>query len=362
MTFKGVTISDNHFGHKRTPASKMAENFKKYLYPIITDIDVLFITGDFWDRYLSTTSEDYRIGVQVLVELCVLSKQHDFKILALKGTPGHDYEQMAILRQISSSLRADALYVNEVLIQRNGPGGYSYLYIPDEIDDNTEITKDRVKSLMLKMGMSKVDFVLMHGSFEHQFPKGIKGNYHDFDFYNSITNYAVFCGHIHEHSVKGKIIVPGSSDSTTFADKKPKGFIKWVIENKKLDYRFVPNKGQQIYKTVELKSLESDYVLKTVAKAVHGLTIGSWVKVTTKIKGSHISQFEPTLKEKYPDLKWVFEEKKTKEVIDFTKDVVMAMEYINITPNNIVEMVDQTLQGKGITDTKRHIEVLGGYI
>lgn len=360
--YAGLTLSDVHLGHQRTPTEKIAENLRLHFIPLIKTVKVLIISGDYFDRLLTASSHQYRTILGVTVEIIAECEKHRVAIRVLKGTPGHDYEQSSLFQNFSNFTTLDVKYFDDITIELNGPGGFSYLYIPDEIDDTTEITKERIKQLMRSMGLKQVDIVVMHGAFEYQLPKGIIANFHDIDFFNSIAKYVVFNGHIHEHSTNGKVVVPGSFDGTTFADKSPKGFIWWCINKDKFKFKFIKNLTQQVYKTITFKTLDDAVVLKRIAKEVEGLVDGSRIRIMASV-GSFVATFEPTLTKKYPQFIWQFDEKGGKQKsLDFTDDIRSGTVAVSITPENVSSLISEQLASHDIKNIEKHLSVLEGYL
>ena len=46
-----LSISDIHMGNTKVPASILYERLTKYVYPLLTNVHILFICGDFFYRW-----------------------------------------------------------------------------------------------------------------------------------------------------------------------------------------------------------------------------------------------------------------------------------------------------------------------
>ena len=93
--FKGLSLGDVHLGHPRTPAEGMLKSLHKYIIndTVLADLDVLFITGDIYDRLLANNDPVNYLIERTLTQLLFKCAKHDVMIRFVEGTPSHDREQ-----------------------------------------------------------------------------------------------------------------------------------------------------------------------------------------------------------------------------------------------------------------------------
>ena len=229
---KWLTLSDVHLGHKRTSTEEILKNlyifFKDFTGEVYSDLDFIFIAGDLFDGLLDYSGNDREIHSIKLWLNSIMRFCHKYSIALriLEGTPSHDWKQsfMAVTIYEIIDLPFDFKYVNSLYIEQHSKA--TILYIPDEWTSSTDTTYKQVKELMNNIHIDSVDIAIMHGAFEYQLRQApAKVQKHNEHLYESIVKYAINIGHIHTHSVHGKIIAQGSFDRLAHGEEEKKGAV-----------------------------------------------------------------------------------------------------------------------------------------
>ena len=117
-----LVLSDIHLGHTKNKTDNIIKNlnhfFKAYHKDII-QCKVIFISGDVFDRLLTTKSVEYRHSMAWLSNLLLFCKEHDIALRILYGTPSHDMEQISAFEEVAKKLypEADFKYINTLSIE-----------------------------------------------------------------------------------------------------------------------------------------------------------------------------------------------------------------------------------------------------
>ena len=70
LVMKYLATSDNHLGHKKTPTKHIANSFRKnILRDENKNLDIIFISGDLFDRLLDLNEEDVQTILKLLSDL-----------------------------------------------------------------------------------------------------------------------------------------------------------------------------------------------------------------------------------------------------------------------------------------------------
>ena len=272
---KYLLLSDIHLGHNRTNTEFIVDNlkyfFKKYHKEIIK-VDIIFISGDVYDRLLSMNSPDSILSYSWLTELIKFCSKYNIKLRILEGTPSHDWKQVKLLYNIINKFNIDIdfKYVDDIEIEYIKIQEYeiSVLYIPDEIYDTADKIWEAVNNKLIENNINKVDLIVMHGAFKYQIPIKNLDFLHDENRYLNIVNYLINIGHVHNHSEFEKILCPGSFDRLTFADENDVkgGWLVTLYEDGKVNKKFLENTTAKVFKTIDLTNNKNqiDKILKTI--------------------------------------------------------------------------------------------------
>lgn len=352
---KGALYSDIHLGHRRTKTQHIIETLEDTFPDTVetAKLDVIFMAGDYYDRLLTTNSEDYIAIFTYTTRFLRMCKRMGIVVRFLEGTPSHDYNQCKIFEEANQHIGADFKLASVLSYEHIESLGLDVIYIPDEWSADNEDTKQQVIDLMKRNNLEQVDFVIMHGIFDHQLPPHVIVNIHDFDFYDRIVRYNAYCGHVHQFSERGRVLVPGSLERLSHGDEGAKGHVRFEINGDEISNRFIVNPRAQIYKKIELKSedYETDEALyrgivdiATQMVEDKSLVLGSHGRFTIDEKRD-LAEAMGMLNDKYPGVVW-----DSRSNVNNTEDFVKVNEIVDkdkpkliITKDNIVGLTMEIL-------------------
>jgi DNA repair exonuclease SbcCD nuclease subunit len=91
-----LNLSDIHLGHDKNKTEDIILNLRRFFKTYnskLKTLDLLTISGDIFDKLLTTNSADYHLAYEWLTELVLLCKRYGIKLRILEGTPSHDWQQ-----------------------------------------------------------------------------------------------------------------------------------------------------------------------------------------------------------------------------------------------------------------------------
>lgn len=354
-----ATFSDVHLGHRRTPTESIIANLKRDVpdTAATSDLDVIFIPGDLFDRFLTLPGTDvYEIHAWI-AQLLRICKRRDIVLRVLEGTPSHDWKQSRLVESINENtgINADARHVPELSIEHHDRYGMDIMYIPDEWSSDNDDTWRQVGQLLSEHRLEQVDFVLMHGQFPYQLPPHVNVPTHDPDRYASICRHYVFCGHVHVPSRYKNIIVPGSFDRLTHGEEHPKGHWRvTVVPDGDDTVTFHENVGATLYLSVDCCHLSVDEALDSVEKVVTDLPTASHIRIEAD-RNDPIAASMDVLKRKYPQFNWASKlQSKAKSGKEMLQDMRAKYQTKPITERTITDMVGGRLKQMACDESTIH--------
>ena len=105
---KYLVISDIHLGHAKNTTQDIIKNLRTYFEDFndrgfFTELDIIFIAGDLFDRLLDLSNSDVSI-IQVWVfDLMRFCARHNIQLRMLLGTPYRDWETDRKSTRLNSS-------------------------------------------------------------------------------------------------------------------------------------------------------------------------------------------------------------------------------------------------------------------
>lgn len=349
---KYLVLSDIHLGHTGNKTEEIVNNLNTFFniyYKELKDIDILFISGDVFDRLVSTRSMEYRLIVSWLSNLLLWCKDRNVKLRILYGTPGHDNDQVAGFTDIANKLAptCDFKYVSNIWIEKMDDLGITVLYIPDEVHPDSEDTWNDVKNLMKEEMVSEVDISIMHGCFNYQLPIKDLKFMHKESNYLDITKYYINIGHIHTSSCYERILAPGSFDRLTHGEEENKGgLLCKIYKDGNMNFKFLINKNSKIFKTLDYTGKNESYVLKDLDKELKKYPPNSFIRLLVDDDNTLIKSLK-SICNKYPVLN--IKIKVNNEVNESIKKITkVEMKTFEITKDNIKELMlkEMNISGK----------------
>lgn len=287
-----VAISDIHLGHRKTPTAKIIENLHNVLTDaVLKQTDILFIAGDLFDHALGYNDENIFLIQKWFLHLLNRCALYTVSIRILEGTGLHDRNQSKHLVILKDNINVDIdlQYIDKVYIEKNEKFGLNILYVPDEWKLDPDDTWKDVCHCLSDNGLESVDFSIMHGMFEYQVPTMAQIKTHVKTRYESITNYFIIIGHVHQNSHNGKVLAPGSFDRLTHGDEDPKGGWHISINRQSLINKvtFIENENACVHKTVDCSGLNFDSAIETISALE--VPLDSHIRIKTKKKNHSLA-------------------------------------------------------------------------
>ena len=363
-----VVISDIHLGHPNTTTVEILNNLNR-AFPNdyrFADIDLIFIAGDVFDRLMHLPDPnviEIRIWISRFLRIC---QKHNVVLRVLEGTPSHDWKQSRLWTHLNdlAKIGTDVAYVETLSVEWLSKFGIHVLYIPDEWTPEPDETWLDVQKVLAAERLEQVDFVVMHGHFGHQLPAQANIPSHDSDRYHSITRYLIFIGHIHIHSIQGRILAPGSFDRLTHGEESPKGYLDVTVRKTgNHDLRFVENTGAKKYVTLTCRGTDVAKTLSRLEKRLNVLPPKSFVRIEA-VKGDPILASLEVLKRGFPLLRFSLKVAGTGEITSQALiDLKSRYSPVALTAQNIQKLLLDRLQSQGVSEEvlKHAAEVLSAY-
>ena len=247
---KILTIADLHLGHLRTPASYIARNIKKYVFPRIPDVDIVFIAGDIFDLSVGLNSNNACVILALFDELFDICNVNNAKLRLLKGTHYHDKNQIKSLLSLAINTNLDIKYFDSPSLEYIQDLDIYVYYLPDNLPYTLSDLLKKMENDFKLNHIQKVDILVCHGTFDfanvpHEFiyPYEVMSKY--------VSKYMLL-GHIHQAMKYKKAFYSGSFDMLTHGDNTSKGFFIIDTDNKEKPYEFIRNENQLPYHTFEI--------------------------------------------------------------------------------------------------------------
>lgn len=300
-TLNMLVFGDCHLGNTLNKAHEMIVGLMSFLKDpkYARELDVILIEGDLFDANLMYNHEalpDIHGFMTWLIRKCV---EHNIVLRILEGTPSHDNKQSNNFVSLIESMGVtiDFKYVADMMIEEHPILG-TILYVPDEWSTSAEHTYESAAKLIASYGLEQVDFILMHGAFDHQLPPP----HHIGDLWQPLVKYAIFVGHIHTPSIHGKIIASGSTDRCEHGNEEPKGASRVRIDHAGVHVSQFENIFAKKFITIDCRDLSVEETLAKV-ETYTSLPKGSFLRLHVK-KTDNSSSALKFLAAEYPNFVW----------------------------------------------------------
>lgn len=367
----GLVLGDVHTYHPHTKTDhvvsvlyELVNNFKDF-----ASLDIIIIEGDFFDSLMPYNSIYVKHIETWMTDLYKQCAEHNVAVRVLEGTPSHDMNQsIAFLKVLENSgHEVDLRYIDDIEIEVNKEKGWAIGYVPDEMHSPLSKCYDRMIELLAEHGLQQVDFMVMHGAFNYQFPSYFDVDAYDEQLWLQITRYYIFIGHVHNYSVYERIIATGSTDRFRHGEEKPKGITHFTINDGEGSHRFIKNHRSKIFTTYEVKFV-SEKTIRYLMECLDKLPLGSHIRFRTSNRldaNDLIAHFEIL----FPTIHFTFiiddvnkDKVKRKQLVYPTFDEFNG-EKINITDKTILPLMTQDLESKlEGPKLERALELLNGFI
>ena len=247
-----AVTSDVHLGHPKTPTAHIIKSFKKH---ILNDhnkkLDVLFISGDLFDRLLDFNSKEVQIIISFFNYLLSYCVDNNILLRVLEGTPSHDWTQSQTLVKLNEIRddKCDLRYHKVLDIEYIERIGKYVLYVPDEWTNSHDELEKQIQTKLIENNISQVDIAILHGQFKYQFAgKPYHGFHYKEEYFLNLVRGFIHVGHYHTYTYLDRIIANGSLERLAHGEEQPKGYV--IVEDKR--YSFIENPSAYIYKTLQV--------------------------------------------------------------------------------------------------------------
>lgn len=351
-----IELSDVHLGHRTTETESIVDNLLVLLpdVPSMTDVDMIIIAGDLFDRLLNLSQLEVFIIHEWIYSLLHLCEKHDIVLRVLEGTPSHDNKQNRLIPEINarSNLNVDIQYFSTLAIEYIERFDIHVLYIPDEYHAEASQTLAEARLLISEHNLTQVDFAVMHGQFDYQVPTPLLNRipHHDSEAYLELVKYNIFIGHIHQHSQYKRILVAGSTSRLQHGEEEDKGIIKvTVYNNGDFSATFVVNKGAKIYKTLDVSTQEITSAMDYIKSIVTMVPDGSYIRIRANQDDVIVNSLRE-LRTTYPQITWsVQTDKAVSSKIALVNRPEVTMD--NLHSNTIPTLLENRVSKKYDGDT-----------
>jgi hypothetical protein len=343
--------SDFHFGVPSMDQESMADAFAETIFPLLADVDIFFINGDFFDTVLNFDNFGFDPVYDIILKLLGLCQKHGVILRVLQGTYSHDRNQLSRFSNFykrggfTFNFRfANSIQLEEITIKdRTIKVGY----VPDDLPfKSSDEIVDALKDKMRELGWDTIDYACMHGLFDFTLPKiGSKNRIvysgSQFPFVTKLID----VGHVHQHRIKDNVISNGSFDRMCFGDEDPKGLIRILDYPDHYTAQFIENKNAAVFDTLYFTKADTTVDISNRIDA-HLSKIKSNRKISLRFiveNLEHSQAIYDWMKEYHPDVRRAI--KKADEVDDTRSMVPSSLLFTQIekhespTPKTIASFI-----------------------
>lgn len=307
--------SDVHFGSPAVDQGELADAFASTIFPLIPELDVIFINGDLFDRAVPFDGLGFDPFYTTAMNLMTLCHINKVALRVLQGTFSHDRHQPKRLEsfyrntgytfdfKVMEGIQFETLQIRDRSLR--------LLYLQDDLPykssgDIVEVVQEK----MVELGWDYVDYACMHGFFDFTFPQNVSQDNvivfkeAQFPFVRKIID----VGHVHQHRISGNVISNGSFDRLCFGDEGPKGCVKVLDYPDHYTAQFILNEKAAIFDTLKFARGESTEILSQRIIA-HMVKIHSDRKISLRFEVEtleHREAIRALMREVYPHVRGAF--------------------------------------------------------
>jgi hypothetical protein len=320
MTNEGVKpisilfASDIHFGNYAVSQYELADAFSSVIFPMIPDLDIFFINGDFFDREVNFDSCSFDPIYDTILNLFALCERNQTKLRVLQGTWSHDRGQCKKFEVFyrNHSCTFDFKFVDNIELEtiHFQDRDLRVFYVPDDLPfSNSGDIASVVRDKMYELDWEYVDYGCMHGFFDFTFPENIS---HDnrivfkkeqFPFVRKIIN----VGHVHQYRSDAFVYSNGSFDRDCHGDQDPKGCIKVLDYPDHYTAQFIENIHASRFDTLVINA-DADTIQIVDLIQNHLATLDLTKQIYLRFVTEHGEQYEAVkawMRENHPTIKTV---------------------------------------------------------
>lgn len=278
--YRILAIADIHFGVTKDDDhlyKELDEIFLNYIREDCNSIDMIVICGDLADREINMNEKSGKLLTRFVLELENLCYEKKIKLIIIKGTMSHDYNQLENFRNLEIIHPSTFKIINKVEIlevntSRNNK--LKMLFIPEEYIEDP----NSYYSPFLDKNTSLYDFIFVHGTFDFagyvsklsntdRSERPIKGSptFSSAKF-RDIAYGCTIAGHVHTCMNNNNVYYCGSFSRFAFNETEEKGFFDILYnpnDNEDMSISFIENNLAPTYITISYDELPKDLEKKT---------------------------------------------------------------------------------------------------
>lgn len=263
----GICLNDLHFGIKE---SKRLYDETVHIKEFIKDhpeLDLIIITGDYFDCKISLVESSCFYAVSFMSELIDLAKQNQVSIRILQGTRSHDLNQLQLFKHYENEKDLDFKVIQHVTeeiytAKKDATKSFHFLYIPEEYPEDSDEFYSEFKK-------EKYDAIFGHGTWDFAAPPGVsekaRSNTHSAPVFSyeewkdQLENGFVIFGHIHDRQIyKNKVFYSGAYTRWNFGDHGSRGFAHFETDGKTYKVNFIDNPSAPTFNTFSIEELNNN--------------------------------------------------------------------------------------------------------
>lgn len=258
MNYKGIVVSDEHFGVM--DSKKLIREHTEILFQYMKtmkSLDFIIITGDFFDHNLYLNDEATAYAVLCMKNFIYFAKKFHAKIRIVYGTESHECGQYKIFKSYEEDSDIDFKVIYHVMEEELLPD-MNVLYVPEEyIYSKSDYYEEFLKK------KSYYDYIFGHGVIQEAMSNAVKNmkstktnTRAKVPVFNSAElSYAckgkVYFGHYHVNTnINDKVFYVGSFSRWIFGEEEEKGFYVIKKDNDSYSEEFIVNTCADKYKTI----------------------------------------------------------------------------------------------------------------
>lgn len=265
---KMCCLGDIHW--EALDADQLKKEFELIFWPYLEankdSLDLIFISGDYFDRKMYMNSKAARYAIETMYRIVSFSQDNGIKVRMTQGTRTHDMNQTELFRPYEATHPCFKLY-NTVDVEELFPDVF-VLFIPEEYPLDAD---EYYGELLEEISGQEYDWILGHGTIEFQSFTGQQQESERtvksapvFNQKNlsNVTLGGVVFGHIHTRAAyREKVFYHGSFSRTAFGEQGSKGFLEitYDLENREIaEYQYIDNTAALRYDTVRYEDIVSE--------------------------------------------------------------------------------------------------------
>ena len=349
-----MILGDIHLGSTRVACDQIIRCLMWALpdNAITAALNILYISGDLFDRLLSFNQIDAHLAIKWVRYLLTLCKKYDIVLRVVEGTPSHDWKQNVIFETLNNDdvvtgvkgIGADMRYISKVSIEYIERYDIHVLYVPDLKIAADDMWAD-IQAQMKLLSITQVDYAVIHGAFHHQLPPVMHSSphLHSAESFIKITKHFVLTNHIHTPSQLDKILAGGSIERLRHGEEHPKGYIKTFVGPKRTYAEFKVNPHATQFTTIKLVGKNREDAVRLIEKALEYKDRAANIRIIAN-KGDEVYHLGDRLKKIFPFTTFTFEmaDQKKKDVYNASMtDTALSVNKVVLTRDNLrTELLD----------------------